>query len=355
VVYVANDGGVFKMTKFGNSWTPVPKYNGLAVSTQTHMSSDKLNAYDITAGHWDNGTNMYDEATQSWSIRGGGDGFRSSTKTSGTKTSLITSNNSGIKFQYNSSTPGNFPINVSSGSFNVAALIGDPGDYIPWGATPIKQDPNNAVITYIGGGHLYKCTEQPTGQPLVEGILRRHNLAPWNVMRGIGVAPNNSDIIYVIYAADAPAGAIIGRSTTGGGWWGGWPDPDPGYWEDISPTAINMNYPTGIAVSGENPDKAWFSFSGYTADNKVLKTEDNGQTWEDYSAGLPELPVNYIVSDKNFDKSLYTALNIGVYYRNECMDQWEPYFEDLPNMQVNWLEINYTANKLKTTTYDQGL
>ena len=354
VVYAANDGGVFKVTKSGNSWNDEPKYNGLAVSTQTHMSSDKINAYDITSGFWDNGTNMYDEDTDSWSRRGGGDGFRSSTKTNGGKTSIISSNNAAIKFQYNTSNTADFPINVTSGSFNVSASI-EPGDLIAWGSTPVRQDPNDPAVTYIGGGHLYKCTEQPTGQPLVEGILRRHNLAPWNPMRGIGIAPNHPDYIYVIYAADAPQGAIIGRSTTGGGWWGGWPDPDPGYWQDISPTNIEMNYPTGIAVSAENPDKAWFSFSGYTPDNKVLMTEDGGQTWVDFSNGLPELPVNCIVNDRNFDGSLYAALDVGVYYRNECMDAWEPYFEELPNVQVNWLEINYAANKLRAATYGRGL
>lgn len=75
----------------------------------------------------------------------------------------------------------------------------------------------------------------------------------------------------------------------------------------------------------------------------------------DWSTGLPNLPVNCIVNNNKFNGSLYAATDVGVYYRDANMNQWEPYSEGFPNVQVKWLEINYANNKLRAATYGRGL
>jgi|GEM_PF-3479693 len=354
VVIVANDGGVYRITKNGDLWTIESRYNGLAVSNQYHSSSDKEKAYDIIAGNQDNGTHMFTPFDNTWSFRGGGDGMRSTTKTHGSLTNLITcSNRTGFGHaQSTAAPPANFPINAGSGLLSqLNNLISPDTDLFDW-VPPIIQDPNNADITYIGGGHLYKLNMQQAGNPAISLALRRHELVQWQNLLAVGVAPGNSNYIYVAYGPSETEPPVIGRTTVGGGdiWNGG-----GHYWDDITPQGITMNYPRAVAVSSKNPDKAWICFSGYTATNKVLMTTDGGQAWTDYSDGLPLLPLNCIVNNNSLDGSLYVATDVGVYYRDASMAQWEPYFDGLPNVQVNWLEINYSNNKLRAATYGRGL
>jgi hypothetical protein len=84
-------------------------------------------------------------------------------------------------------------------------------------------------------------------------------------------------------------------------------------------------------------------------------TDDGGTSWFDMSDGLPEIPVNCIVHQNGTNDALYVGTDVGVYYRNGSMSQWEPYFEELPNVQVNWLEINYSVGKLRAATWGRGL
>ncbi len=354
VVIVANDGGVFRITKNAGAWTIEPRHNGLAVSTQYHASSDKQNAKHIVTGHQDNGIQMFNPIDNSWSMRSGGDGMRSTTKTHGSKTSLITNiNSSGFQCtQSTASPPANFPLNVGGG-LNIMTLAGiaSGDDFFNW-VPPIVQDPNNAEITYIGGSHLYKVNTQPTS-PSVTLALRRNELVQWQNLLAVGVAPGNSNYIYVAYGPSETEPPVIGRTTVGGG--DLWDGTGNNYWDDITPQGITMNYPRAIAVSSKNPNKAWICFSGYTATNKVLMTTNGGQAWTDYSDGLPLLPLNCIVNNNSLDGSLYVATDVGVYYRDASMAQWEPYFDGLPNVQVNWLEINYSNNKLRAATYGRGL
>src|SRR5690606_39143302 len=82
--------------------------------------------------------------------------------------------------------------------------------------------------------------------------------------------------------------------------------------------------------------------------------------FSDYSTGLPQIPVNCIIIDK-VNKTKYVGTDMGVYYRDPFMTQWEPYNSGLPNTEVIDLSIRYTTpnpaddNKLVAATYGRGL
>ncbi len=110
---------------------------------------------------------------------------------------------------------------------------------------------------------------------------------------------------------------------------------------------------SGIAVHPFFPDRVWISMIGYdNIDMRVAYTEDGGDTWEnaDPTNSLPELPVNGIVYQYGSNDALYLATDVGVYYKDASMTDWEEYGV-FPHVRVTELKINYCQNKLRAATF----
>ena len=112
---------------------------------------------------------------------------------------------------------------------------------------------------------------------------------------------------------------------------------------------------SAITVSGSDPNKAWVTFSGYSAANKVWQTVDAGVTWSAYTTGLPNLPVNTIVYQNGSNDGLYVGTDVGVYFRDNSLASWQPFMTNLPNVDVHELEICYLNGKLRAATSGRGL
>lgn len=116
---------------------------------------------------------------------------------------------------------------------------------------------------------------------------------------------------------------------------------------------------TQIVVDPTDPERIWIACSGFEADQKVLCSNSRGDvgSWVNWDPNgtLPNLPVNDLIYQKGTDGGLYVAMDVGVYYRNNSSEDWTPYYETLPNVQVNDLDINYCAGKIRAGTYGRGL
>ena len=113
---------------------------------------------------------------------------------------------------------------------------------------------------------------------------------------------------------------------------------------------------TDIAVSTNNPDRAWVTFSDYNNVHKVYETNDAGSSWVNISGNnLPALPVNCIVYQGGANDDLYIGTDVGVYYKDNTMTEWVPFNNGLPNVIVNELEIHYNEGTISAATYGRGL
>src|SRR4029079_3641701 len=112
---------------------------------------------------------------------------------------------------------------------------------------------------------------------------------------------------------------------------------------------------TAIAVCNTNPKKVWVTFSGYSATNKVWYSADAGVTWNNYSTGLPNLPVNCITYQPASDDALYVGTDVGVYFIDNSYSSWQPFFAGLPNVDVEELEIAPTIGKIRAATNGRAL
>jgi hypothetical protein len=79
-------------------------------------------------------------------------------------------------------------------------------------------------------------------------------------------------------------------------------------------------------------------------------------TWTSYLYDLPNFTAQALVWENNGKDGLYVGMNYGVYYiDNESNNSWQPFSNNLPNVIISELEINYEDNMLYAATYGRGL
>jgi hypothetical protein len=134
------------------------------------------------------------------------------------------------------------------------------------------------------------------------------------------IAPSNGDYIYTTYV-DCSSWVTnynkvkLVKTTTGGGL-------NSNDWSDITPDPYDGEFTyfiSDIAVSDINPNEIWICYNGYMDGLKVMHY--NGTTWNNYSEGLPNVPLNVIAYYKGTNDMLFVGTDIGVYYRDNSMNE----------------------------------
>lgn len=113
---------------------------------------------------------------------------------------------------------------------------------------------------------------------------------------------------------------------------------------------------TSIGVDPTNSLRVWVTFGGYTDGLKVYYADYNtnpaGQ-WVNMSGSLPNLPVNCIAIDNN--NNAYIGTDNGVYYRGTGMNDWVPFYNNLPYVPVTDLVISEADNRIRAATFGRGI
>ncbi len=204
----------------------------------------------------------------------------------------------------------------------------------PW-VTKWMQDPTTPTTLYSGFVNVWKSTNQGTSWT---------QISTWgdtsDFISAMAVCPTNSNVMY------AAQPGIIELTTNGGT-----------TWSNITGTLpVGSAGITDITMDPNNYNNVWVTFSGYSGPNKVFMSKDAGNTWTNYSTGLPNLPVNCIVYQENRnDQAVYVGTDRGVFYRDSTMTGWFSYNTNLPNVTVNDLKIFKPTNTLLAATYGRGI
>jgi len=319
-IFATSDGGIFKSTNTGSIWTI--SYTGLCIGQIYKLGlSAKTSALTVT-GWQDNGS--YRLNGTSWSKILGGDGMEC----------LIDWNDNNIQYaslyygEINKTTTGGSPSTtiVNSGGTGVH----EDGAWV----TPYIQSQKSATKLFFGKSQVYKSTNAGSSWAQVGSIS-----GGTGKIVALANAPSNGNYIY------AAKGNRMFASTNGTSF----TDVSSG----LPVSSLSITY---IAIHPTDPNKVWVTFSGYTSASKVYYSANAGSSWTNYSTGLPNLPVNCIVYDKNSTNSaMYVGTDVGVYYRDNSMGSWTAYNTGLPNVIVNELEIQYSLKKLRAATYGRGV
>jgi hypothetical protein len=329
--------------------------NGLHIATIYNFGSSPIDPYQILTGTQDCGINYLKDNI--WRIQENpNDGFQClmddqdinlmyATIYHPTNGSLWRSNYDDQDPHWHSFFNGQSPVNEQS--WFGASLVADPSDSKTLFQARInlwKVDDASTATNY----DWYKITDV---NALTSDLWGNNNC----VVYALEIAPSSPQHLYFSgikvdsWVTDFDANRIFKTSTGGGTNTTGWTEitpPTPG-------NALGTYFISDIAVSSDDPNKIWITYSGYLEAFKVKHFD--GSEWTDYNEGLPNIPINCIVFVNGSNNALFIGTDVGVYYRDADMDQWETFMTRLPNVKVSWLELNYTNQKLRAGTFGRGL
>ena len=326
VVYCANDGGIFKSTNTGGSWTD--KSAGLQIMEFYGLATAQTSSTICIGGSQDNGCNLYNAGA--WSNVLGGDG-------------MITQ----IDYANASNMYGELPygdIYASGDGGSTWNPITPNGNANGAWVTPFVIDPTTPSKLYAGYADLWKTTNYGSSwTPISNGDFGGANI------EAIAVAPSNSNYIYVGVGGQTTTIAACNslyKTTNGGTTW------------ILISSSLPLSFAplTGIAIKPNDPNTVWVTLSSYSSANKVFKTTNGGTTWTNVTNNFPNVPANCIAYLPNVPANpIYVGTDLGVWYTDDALGYWVQFNNGLPNVIVNDLKIQINAGLLRAGTYGRGL
>jgi len=316
-LFECNDGGIYKTTNGGNNWNHLG--SGLITSQIYRIGVAQTVDNDVIIGLQDNGTKSM--LYGSWDDVIGGDGMDC----------LIDWSNELV--QYGELYYGS--IRRTTNHWNSSTTISNSISGNAAWVTPYIQDLINPNTIYVGYQDVWKSTNQGNSWT---------KISDWggSTLRSMAISKSNSNFIY------AATKTILYRT-------------NGLFWSNITGSLpVGSANITFISVKADDPNTAWISFSGFNSIG-VYETTDGGTTWDDISSGLPQLPVNCVIQNTLNTSviELYAGTDVGVYLKLG-EDDWIPFYNELPNVNVTELEIYYDEeneenSKIRAATYGRGV
>ena len=135
-------------------------------------------------------------------------------------------------------------------------------------------------------------------------------------------------------------------------------------WTRLDVLASNdpNRFVSGIHVDPANPNRAWISYSGFSATTPAtpghvfLVTYNptaGTASWTDLSGDLGDIPVTDIARD-DVNGDLYAASDFGVYRLAAGTTSWTEAAPGMPNVEVSGLTIIPSARRLYVATHGLG-
>ncbi|WP_310992416.1 T9SS type A sorting domain-containing protein [Aequorivita marina] len=312
-LYAVTDGGVFRAADTGNITTNYYEdlTEGLGIRQFYKIGVSQTSDVIISGGSQDNGTSFYTEAT-GWRDWLGADGMESFIDKSNTNIFYGTSQYGTL---YRSMNGGSSYINMNSPG-------GGSGNWV----TPFEQDPVLENTIYVGYNNVYKSTNFGGSWTSISQSLGGN-------IDNLKIAPSNNQIMY------ATRGRSIFKTD----------DSGATDWEQLPRPGGSIN---SIAIHPTNPNLVAVAVN---AGNRVMVSEDGGQTWISYKKNLPSFSSLALIWDDNGKNGLYLGMDYGIFYIDDTFSEWQPYNNLLPNVMINEFEINNTTNTLYAATYGRGL
>jgi photosystem II stability/assembly factor-like uncharacterized protein len=310
-LYCGSDGGIFKTSDSGSNWNDLTA--GMEIAQFYRLGLSPQNAGIVIGGTQDNGSNLLKNGT--WTHVYGADGMEAAIDPTNVNNMFCTYQFGGLRRSTDGGASWDF---IFDGD-------GEDGSWV----TPYESIGSNTIIA--GYQNVWKSQNNGNSFTPISSFGGNQSI------RDLDVYNSNEDIIYVVFSNSV-------RKTVNGGV----------SWQDITNNLPNLSV-SDIHIHPSNPDIVWATTSGYDNGDKVFVTTDGGDNWQNISQNLPNIPANTIVYQEGTDGGLYVGMDVGVYYTDSTLSNWQAFDLDMPNVIVNELEIHYGANVIRAATYGRGI
>jgi hypothetical protein len=100
-----------------------------------------------------------------------------------------------------------------------------------------------------------------------------------------------------------------------------------------------------------NSAEVYASFGGYSAGNKVMRSTTGGDSWTNWSGSLPNIPCYGLAVAP---EGVYVGTEFGVYFRSYTMTDWVPFYNGMPRTPVTELVVNNNG-LIYASTFGRGI
>jgi hypothetical protein len=352
-MYTGDDGGIFKSTDAGNTWTSLNNSTFRATQFQS-LSLHPRDREFMIGGTQDNGTE-FRKPDSSWFRADFGDGGFALIDQSATDTDAVTmyhtyfnQTNNLIGFARNLTAPcaneGNWAFLGPFATDNTPVCDGSPNtifnglslsDPVLFYA-PMALGPGTPNTVYYGTNKLYRSPNRGATMTAMSQALA-------TPISAIGISAQNDNVRIV-----GLAGGGVFATTTGSSTLTNVTGPIPGC------------YAARTVIDPNNADTAYVTLScfGLPAGQHVWKTTNLSgapPTWMASGSGIPDVPTNAFAIDPRDSTSLYAGTDIGVYHSTDSGATWNPYGTGLPRVAVFDMAIQSRQRVLRIATHGRGI
>jgi photosystem II stability/assembly factor-like uncharacterized protein len=316
VVYVGNDGGLYRSPDAGTNWDSLNK--GLSIAEFEYLAQHPLWEAYLLGGTQDNGTLRY-EGEEVWYHVQDGDGGDCGVNAGKPATCFHTFYGMGMERS------------TSGGGWGAWSWVGPP---VPAGHQSLFYPPvevNGNVVAQAG----------------TSVFISLNNGSAWTEVALPQPAAGIATALAIPTTSRVYAGTQNGhiyRIDFAGGAWGA----------ATRLTQPRTGFVSDLAVDPTNASRLWATYSNI-AGGHVYRSDNAGTSWTNVSAGLPTIPANAIVLDPAAPDTVYIAADVGVYRSTDAGASWAAFNNLLPNALVADLVFFEPLRLLRAGTRNRGV
>ena len=314
VLYVGNDGGIYRSPDAGVNWTPLNR--GLCITEFEFLAQHPEHEAWLLGGTQDNGTLRF-EGEEVWFHVQDGDGGDVGINSGSPYTCYHTFFNMGIE---RSTTGGGW------GSWS------DIGPFVPDGYSSLFYPPVEVRGSVVAQAGTTVFVSSNNGNTYFEAEL------PGAVGRASAIASASALRLFV----GTEVGEIYRVDKVGG------------FWINGVRLAKPTRFISDIIVDHTNENRVWLTCSRFGSPH-VMRSDDAGATWTNVTGTLPDIPFNAIELDPANTQIVYAAADVGVFRSADSGATWTPFSNLLPNAMVADLAFHGPSRLLRCATKNRGV
>ncbi|MCY7362015.1 MAG: T9SS type A sorting domain-containing protein, partial [Ignavibacteria bacterium] len=318
VLYCCSDGGVFKSTNNGNSWSDL----NATISTLQYQSAD----YDPTdvsklyGGTQDNNKQTSTNNGLYWLQRTTGDGGY-------TIVDPVNTN-----YVYGQYVNGSIQRSANFGvSFTNITPSGSSGGLF---YNPYEMSPGNHNVVVFGRADVWKTTAVQTASTSTGWTQIATTGTISGSVSAIGISSTNNGKIYI-----GTSNGKIHVTTNNGVNWN---------------TQTGFPYVSDFYVDINNDSVCYASIAGSTANTHMYKTTNSGDNWINITSNLPNIAVNSVAVRTTSPRMLFAGTDLGVYQSTNEGAEWISFNTGLPTVEVDDLKYKEGPKILLAATHGRG-
>jgi len=351
-LYFGSDGGIYKSTNSGTSWTSLN--NTTFRATQfTGLSVHPTDPNFTIGGTQDNGTEKRDSLGV-WSHSQDGDGGYTAIDQNAVDTTNVTMYhtffnqlNSQIGYERSTNAGTSWTFLGCSGTATTRGIACSSATTTAVNFyAPVALGPGNPNPVYLGTDRLLRSADTGNSNvtvsqaPIVSGVA----------ISAIGISPQDDNVRVVGLNGGQLFGTTTGSTTL----------------TDMDPTnAVPNNGIARVVIDPNNVNTAYVTISAFNVVNVWKTTTLNSlasnlaPTWTAAAGSggntLPQVPVNAFVVDPLDSMRLYAGTDIGVYTSADGGVNWTPFGTGLPRIAVFDMAITASPRALRIATHGRGM